>query len=291
VNADEPTAVDAASESSLTAEYRRLLRWYPKQWRQANEQAMLGALLDQAEGEGREASLRAERTAIAKAGLAQRAGLRAHTTSPLTLALGGAGILLASIVPFVDRALFIFPAVQDLNWFNRLEQSDSQELSAGILVVAFALLAFGFRAERGIAGRSVIGKAALILFAAPNLLVVILDSGPMDTLPIDHARLAVETAAYVAATYGGLAGLLVAALIVLRAQVVRGVARFGLPLLALMTALPLAIGHVHSQVIGHIVFWDYSAGIVVLLAIGVLFLVQGASAALRNRYPIGINRA
>ncbi len=62
-------------ESRLSTEYRRLMRWYPREWRRANEEAMLGTLLDQAESEGRQEATAAERSAIAKGGIAQRFGL------------------------------------------------------------------------------------------------------------------------------------------------------------------------------------------------------------------------
>ena len=52
---------DATRESPLSAEYRWLMRWYPRPWRLANEEAMLGALLDQADGEGRDEVTAAER--------------------------------------------------------------------------------------------------------------------------------------------------------------------------------------------------------------------------------------
>jgi hypothetical protein len=61
----------AVDGSSLGAEYRRLMRWYPKPWRVANEDAMLGALLDQAEDQGRDHATERERWALARAGLAQ----------------------------------------------------------------------------------------------------------------------------------------------------------------------------------------------------------------------------
>jgi len=74
MNAAESNA-RPAPKSPLSIEYRTLMRWYPRQWRAANEEAMLGTLLDQAESEGRQEVTPAERSAIVRGGLAQRFGL------------------------------------------------------------------------------------------------------------------------------------------------------------------------------------------------------------------------
>lgn len=65
--------VDEAS--SLSIEYRKLMRWYPAAWRVKNEDAMLGVLLDQADNEHHGAPTRSERASIIRAGIAQRFGL------------------------------------------------------------------------------------------------------------------------------------------------------------------------------------------------------------------------
>jgi hypothetical protein len=44
-----PSTSATAQDSRLGAEYRQLMQWYPRRWRLANEDAMLGTLLDQAE--------------------------------------------------------------------------------------------------------------------------------------------------------------------------------------------------------------------------------------------------
>ena len=43
------------SATDLETSYRRMLRWYPRQWRSRNEDAVTGVLLDQAEHEARTA--------------------------------------------------------------------------------------------------------------------------------------------------------------------------------------------------------------------------------------------
>lgn len=58
--------------AELEARYRRLLAWYPAAWRTANADALVGTLLDVAEGEGRERPTRQERRAIAEHGVGLR---------------------------------------------------------------------------------------------------------------------------------------------------------------------------------------------------------------------------
>ncbi len=66
------TAVVIDDAGSLSVGYRKLMRWYPPAWRAAHEEAMLGALLDQADNEHRTTPTRAERASIIRAGIAQR---------------------------------------------------------------------------------------------------------------------------------------------------------------------------------------------------------------------------
>ena len=127
-------------ESRLSTEYRRLMRWYPRQWRRTNEEAMLGTLLDQAEGEGRQEATAAERSAIAKGGIAQRFGLPVRGQRlrlvPLT-----AGLLLS-----VFYAAFII-------WAPHTSYPGSLGPFANPSVVTCALLVLAFIAALLVRGR------------------------------------------------------------------------------------------------------------------------------------------
>lgn len=57
---------------ALEVQYRRLLAWYPRDWRTKNEDAALGTLLDVAESEGRSNPTGLERASIAAHGLSAR---------------------------------------------------------------------------------------------------------------------------------------------------------------------------------------------------------------------------
>lgn len=58
--------------SGLEARYREALRWYPRSWRDANADALVGTLLDAAESEGREAPNRSDLTNLAVSGIRTR---------------------------------------------------------------------------------------------------------------------------------------------------------------------------------------------------------------------------
>ncbi|HEX4402514.1 MAG TPA: hypothetical protein VHZ98_14425 [Galbitalea sp.] len=59
--------------SNLEEEYRRLLRWYPRAWRDQNEEVVLGTLLDSALARGLTALTVEDSRTIRLAGLRQRA--------------------------------------------------------------------------------------------------------------------------------------------------------------------------------------------------------------------------
>lgn len=80
------------SQSALEGEYRKLIRWYPRWWRKESEDAMIGALLDQAEKEERDHPTEAERSALRRAGFAQWFGfpVRGQRLRLIPLIAGGA---------------------------------------------------------------------------------------------------------------------------------------------------------------------------------------------------------
>ncbi|MET4781917.1 hypothetical protein [Glaciihabitans sp. UYNi722] len=59
---------------SLAERYRRALRWYPRSWRNTNEDEVVGTLLDVADGESRTAPERGELVNLAVNGIAARIG-------------------------------------------------------------------------------------------------------------------------------------------------------------------------------------------------------------------------
>jgi hypothetical protein len=146
----------SALESRLSIEYRRLMRWYPRQWRLVNEEAMLGTLLDQAEGEGRQEATAAERSAIAKGGIAQRFGLPVRGQRLRLLPLA-AGFLLS-----VFYAAFII-------WAPRSSYPGSLGPFANPSVVTCALLVLAFLAALVVRGRF---ASVIALIAALSEIVI-----------------------------------------------------------------------------------------------------------------------
>ncbi len=302
----EPPGV--TPESWLSVEYRRLMRWYPREWRVANEEAMLGALLDQAESERRQEPTAAERSAITKGGLAQRFALSHRSSSRLTLLLGGSAIILATIVPLVARTVFMFPVPYALSWLNDSWKPLPGLLSAVVLVVAFIVLAMGIRQEAGIAGASIIGKVSLIVFPLSGLALTAVAFVPLPVLTENLPVLSVGDYTGVTSSSSssnalvlvnvtnwsipvlGLVALIVASIIVFRAGVVHGIARWGLIVLSIAIAMTLGLSHVPSRGAGEIWLWSMSAMPLIQLLIGVAYLVHGQTAVLRARLPVGTAR-
>lgn len=274
-------------ELLLSAKYRRLMRWYPRSWRLANEEAMLGTLLDLAESELRPEPNLAERLAITKAGLAQRFAIPARSSSPHTLLLGGVGLVLATVNPFVGRAVFIFPVPNYVSWLYGSWQSIPQQVSALVFVAALTVLAIGVKREPGIAARSIIGKVALIVFAVANFSVVVLNSQPLLTVGTSPSVLVLVPAATWSCVLLGLVALVVGAIAVFRSGAVRGVGRWGLIVLAAATAVPLALERIPSVAVGGLAeLVGYPIELVIQLFIGVLFIRMGLTTLQTNRHTV-----
>jgi hypothetical protein len=95
--------------NELEAPYRRALRWYPKKWRAANEDAVIGTLLDQAEGENRIRPARGELSDLRAGAVITRIGPLGRIPAPVrdraaALAFGlGGGIAIATLVAMVTQ--------------------------------------------------------------------------------------------------------------------------------------------------------------------------------------------
>jgi hypothetical protein len=70
--------------SDLERIYRDALRWYPKQWRADNENAVVGTLLDQADEQHRDRPARGELLNLRSSGIAARLGVAGRRV-PLTV--------------------------------------------------------------------------------------------------------------------------------------------------------------------------------------------------------------
>jgi hypothetical protein len=74
--------------SNIEGEYRRLLRWYPKSWRDKNEDVVVGSLLESARDNGQAKPTADDRRTIMFAGMRQRAIGTGRRSLVATVALG-----------------------------------------------------------------------------------------------------------------------------------------------------------------------------------------------------------
>ncbi|GAB3578063.1 hypothetical protein GCM10027406_13650 [Leifsonia lichenia] len=210
----------------------------------------------------------------------------AHHPSRRTLLVGGAGIVLGTVIPLITQALFLMQ-LPGTSWLSAVETPVLGTWSAVILIVAFVVLAVGIGGEPGIAGRSVVGRAALIVFGAASLATAGYST---------WAALSVETSAGLVTLVGvlevsltalWLAALIVGSIFVVRAGVVRGVARWGLAVLAALTVLDLLASRIPLPAAVGVWIWGFVALRAVQLLIGVLFIVQALAVAPRQDAAFG----
>lgn len=208
------------------------------------------------------------------------------SSSRLTLSLGGSGIVLATLAPLVAETVEVFPVPYDLSWLNQSWQPLFVQLSAGVLLVAFTILAVGIGKESGIAGASIIGKFSLILFPVAGFALSVIV--PASGFPLGTSRtvLALWGVGLMSIFLLGLASLIVASIVVFRAGVIRGVARWGLIVLAIETAATTAVSVVRSVEAAEVWYWGRAVGVLLQLVIGVLYLYHGRTAALKQRLEV-----
>lgn len=99
------------------AAYRRLLTWYPKPWREAHGEALLGVMLDAAEAEGRDRPTAAERQSAAAHGL----GARLDERFALVSAAASTVIAALAVFAFVTGAQgLMLPSFAIVPWLSAL---------------------------------------------------------------------------------------------------------------------------------------------------------------------------
>jgi len=160
---------------SLEAAYRRMLRWYPRSWRAANADVVLGTLLDAAEAEGRVRPRLAERLDLAANGLATRIEPvlpRAARDLAASLALGIAASLAAVYLLGIELHLVGAeePAIAQI----RREVSFGPFMSVAGLVMVAWVAAFVL----GVLGARLATAGALVVAFAASVVAVAAGSAP-----------------------------------------------------------------------------------------------------------------
>ncbi|CAM5486962.1 hypothetical protein [Leifsonia shinshuensis] len=198
-------------------------------------------------------------------------------TAGATLIWGGAGLALSAVVPVLGQALFLVPP-PGTSWLYVLESPVFGTTSAAILLIAYILLAFGVGAEPGIAGPSRLGRTALVVLALTTTLNVGYVPLPAITIGVNSQVLAFAGIAVLLLALVHIVALTIVAVLVFRAGVLTGLARWAFPALAALTVLVMAVSRIPLP-------WAigvWGAGLVaiplVLLLTGVLILVQGVRA-------------
>ncbi|MCU1505694.1 MAG: hypothetical protein JWP05_663 [Microbacteriaceae bacterium] len=182
----------------------------------------------------------------------------------------------------VAETVFLFPVPYDFSWLNHSWQPFLAQLSAGVLVVAFTILAVGIRKESGIAGASIIGKLSIILVAVAGFALSVIAPTSVALLGTSPNVLALLAVGLWSSWVLGVAERIVASIVVFRAGVIRGVARWGLIVLAVTTVVTVAAGRLHSVAAGEVWLWGSAAELVIQFSIGVVYLAHGQTAALKH---------
>ena len=196
------------------------------------------------------------------------------TASRTTLTWGGAALVLATLTPIVTELAVLFP-LPGTSWLYSVETPFAETVSAAVLVIAFVVLAFGIRGEQGIAGRSRAGRGALVLFALTSVVSAGYVAVNMTAVGVNSAVLALVSILFWILEIARAVALIVAAILVFRAGVVTGPARWGLPIVALALVSVMVVSRIPLPALLDVWLWGLVAIPFGLLLTGVLFLVQG----------------
>ncbi len=154
-------------------------------------------------------------------------------------------------------------------------------VTAVFLLAAMGVLAFGIRGETSIVGSSIVGKVALVIFGARNLVYVLLDK-----LPFNVAVLPVMTYMSSAFTLFVVVALAVAAALVVRAGVLHGFARWVLLVVAICYTIVTSLTFVPLVEVGYVLSgFDLGWWLIVpesLLVLGITYVFHGQSATVRH---------
>lgn len=199
----------------------------------------------------------------------------------LTTLWGGAGIVVASLLSLLAFFRFSFPLTHD--YFLVFSAPIPAAVSAVILLVAIGILAFGIPGESGIVGHSVVGKVALLVFGIRDpvrLLVSSLSKGrSIDAIvAVGRFEFAFE--------FVVLAAIVVAAVVVVRADVLHGFARWALVPVAVCDVIIMGLSFIPVLALVPVANGVGLLRLVSLVALGIGYLLEGRSAAIRHRLQI-----
>jgi hypothetical protein len=147
---------------SRDSQYRKLVRWYPRAWRERNEDAIVAVLMDEDDAEGRIAPTRSSRFALMATGLYERFIARER------LSRLGLGALILSVV-FSLWYLGVVAWAPQVSYPGTVGPfSNPSVIVGGMLLIALVLALY----SRGRTARfvSLLSVAAIILIGAMSSL-------------------------------------------------------------------------------------------------------------------------
>jgi hypothetical protein len=163
--------------ASLERRYRGALDWYPSVWREANGEAMLGTLLDEAEATGREKPALGQTLNLFAFGLRERArtALPASVRDRASALAWGLGAAISTVM-FIgtEWTPWSSSAVDSVPWHG----SFGPFVSAGAVVLGLWMLAF----VAAVAGAGAVGRWMLALTIPASVALVAFDSQPWAVL-------------------------------------------------------------------------------------------------------------
>lgn len=216
------------------------------------------------------------------------------STPSTTTSLGGVGLALVAAIPLVAIVAPWFSIAGDS--FPLLRSAPSQIVVDLILLASCVILAFGYRAETGIVGASMLGRVGFLLLGLSSpihylfsTLTIILTIGE------SPGALGVGTALALLP----IVATALAAVAVVRARVLAGfarwillavaaaeVAQFALSAageIALFTQTPSAVADGLQSYYTVVVVYLPAVPLLLLLAAGVSYALEGRSAGIRRR--------
>lgn len=201
-----------------------------------------------------------------------------------TLCAGG-GIIVVSLIWFFAYFGLAIPITDE--YILLFTAEIPQRISSIILLLAMGILAFGIRGEPGIVGRSVIGKIALLVFGLGTDAVVPALVGVL-ARNLSQNTLTIEGYFELNFAYGLIiiASGVVAAIVVVRANILHGFARWALVPVVVCYGFAMGLSWIPELEAVYVAAGTELLRPASLIVLGFTYLLQGQSAAIHHRLQI-----